>query len=170
MGGLKPHLSLWKQRLGVVPDEVWLRTDLQTLVLADNDLTEVSDRVGDLGKLRMLDLGHNRLRELPIGLGRLEALSDFLYLHDNRLTGLPASLGRLQRLRYLNISRNAFEVFPEVVATMRSLVELRVADNRLTELPPSISRLTNLRELHLRNKSASDAAGLDSSDARAAPD
>jgi Leucine-rich repeat (LRR) protein len=89
MGELKPHLSLWKQRLGVVPDEVWLRTDLQTLVLADNDLTEVSERVGDLSELRMLDLGRNRLRELPISLGRLEGLSDFLYLHDNRLTQPP---------------------------------------------------------------------------------
>src|SRR6516225_6012777 len=103
MSELKPHLSLWGQGLGVVPDEVWLRTDLQTLVLADNNLTEVSERVGDLSKLRMLDLGHNRLRELPVSLGRLER-SDFLYLHDNRLARLPDSLSRLQRLRYLNIS------------------------------------------------------------------
>lgn len=126
MGELEPHLSLWKQRLGAVPDEVWLRTDLQTLVLAGNDLTEISERVGDLSKLRMLDLGHNRLRELPVGLGGLGGLRDFLYLHDNRLTQLPASLGRLQRLRYLNISENAFEIFPEVVTTMGSLIELRV--------------------------------------------
>src|SRR5690242_12001387 len=123
MDDLKPHLSLWKQRLGAVPDEVWLRTDLQTLVLADNDLTEISERVGDLGQLRMLDLGHNRLSELPAGLGRLEALRDFLYLHDNQLTQLPASLGRLQRLRYLNISENAFEVFPEAVTAMGGLIE-----------------------------------------------
>jgi Leucine-rich repeat (LRR) protein len=92
MGELKPHLSLWGQRLRVVPDEVWLRTDLQTLVLADNDLTEFSECVGNLSKLRMLDLGHNSLRELPISLGRLEGPSDLLYLHDNRLTQLPGSL------------------------------------------------------------------------------
>ena len=151
MGELRPHLSLWRQGLGIVPDEVWLRTDLETLVLADNHLTEVSEGVGNLSKLRMLDLGHNRLRELPISLGRLEGLSDFLYLHDNRLRQLPDSLSRLRRLRYLNISENAFEVFPEVVTTMRSLIELRVTDNRLMEVPPSISRLTSLRELHLRN-------------------
>src|SRR4029450_5569890 len=126
MGELKPHLSLWRQRLGVVPEEVWLRIDLQTLVLADNDLTEISERVGDLSKLRTLDLGHNRLRELPVSLGRLEKLRHFLSLHDNRLTQLPDSLRCLQRLRYLNISENAFEVFPEVVTTMESLIELRV--------------------------------------------
>ena len=107
------HLSLWRQRLGAVPDEVWRRTGLETLVLADNDLTELSERVGELRQLRMLDLGHNRLCELPAGLGRLEGLRDFLYLHDNRLTRLPDALARLQRLRYLNISENAFDVLPE---------------------------------------------------------
>src|SRR5262249_39309261 len=95
------HFSLWKQALGVVPDEVWARTNLQTLVLADNDLTEISERVGDLRNLRMLDLGHNRLREIPARLGELEGLSDFLYLHDNELTTLPATLRSLRRLRYL---------------------------------------------------------------------
>jgi Leucine-rich repeat (LRR) protein len=60
-----PHLSLWRQKLGVVPDQVWDRTGLRTLVLADNDLTEVSERVGELQDLRMLDLGHNKLRRLP---------------------------------------------------------------------------------------------------------
>src|SRR5262245_31060515 len=97
-GALGPHLSLWKQALGVVPDEVWDRKDLQTVVLADNDLVEVSDRIGNLRNLRMLDLGHNRLRCLPDSIGDIEGLSDFLYLHDNQLTELPASLMRLNRL------------------------------------------------------------------------
>ena len=78
-----PHLSLWKQALGVVPESVWERKDLQTLVLADNGLTDLSDRIGDLRHLRMLDLGHNRLRRVPDSIGDLEGLTDFLYLHDN---------------------------------------------------------------------------------------
>jgi Leucine-rich repeat (LRR) protein len=67
MRELRPHLSLWRQGLSVVPEEVWLRTDLQTLVLGDNNLTEVSEGVGNLSSLRMLDLGHNRLREGSVG-------------------------------------------------------------------------------------------------------
>lgn len=95
---------------------VWEQVDLETLVLADNDLTEVSTKIGNLKCLRMLDLGHNTLQSLPESLGDLEALSDFLYLHDNRLTSLTRSLARLKQLRYLNISEDAFEALPNVFA------------------------------------------------------
>ena len=145
------HLSLWKQALGFVPDDVWERTDLLTLVLAGNGLTEVSGRIGELRNLRMLDLGHNKLRQIPESLGSLEGLADFLYLHDNELAELPASLRRLIRLRYLNISKNTFENLPAAVTQMSGLIELRATDNRMTNLPPSISGLTRLRELHVRN-------------------
>jgi hypothetical protein len=59
----------------------------------------------------MLDLGHNELTLLPESLGDLTGLSDFLYLHDNRLLSLPHSMERMKKLRYLNISENAFSTF-----------------------------------------------------------
>jgi len=145
------HLNLWKKRLGSVPDWVWERTDLETLVLADNDLLEISNRIGCLKSLRMLDLGHNRLTQVPDALGDLDRLSDFLFLHDNQLTLLPSSLAKLTKLRYLNISENAFEAWPESISGMKSLIELRATDNRLTSIPDSVGRLARLRELHVRN-------------------
>jgi len=146
-----PNLNLWKKRLGRVPEWVWERTELETLVLADNQFADVSGQIGRLKKLRMLDLGHNRLTHVPDAVGDLDALTDFLYLHDNQLTALPPSLARLTKLRYLNISDNAFEVLPESISCMASLIELRASGNRLTWLPDSIGRLLRLRELHLRN-------------------
>jgi Leucine-rich repeat (LRR) protein len=156
------HLNLWKHHLGQVPDSVWEQVHLETLVLADNDLHEISADIARLTSLRMLDLGHNALTWVPDSLGDLSALSDFLYLHDNRLDTLPPSLGRLKRLRYLNIGENRFETLPECICAMQSLVELRASDNPLQTLPNSIRQLTSLRELHLRNtklKSLPDAIG-----------
>src|SRR6266853_3706190 len=98
------HLNVWKKRLGRVPESVWEQTELETLVLADNELSEVSGEIGRLKKLRMLDLGHNQLTRVPDALGDLDGLTDFLYLHDNRLTALPPAIERLSKLRYLNIS------------------------------------------------------------------
>ncbi|WP_433983214.1 hypothetical protein RBB78_17200 [Tunturiibacter empetritectus] len=59
------HLNLWKQQLGEVPDSVWQQTEIETLVLADNGLTQVSEEISRLTKLRMLDLGHNQLSQVP---------------------------------------------------------------------------------------------------------
>ena len=85
------NVNLWKKNLGHVPDEVWEQLEIETLVLADNGLTEIPARIGDLKQLRMLDLGHNALAHLPEELGDLTGLRDFLYLHDNRLASLPDS-------------------------------------------------------------------------------
>jgi len=90
------HLNLWKKRLGRVPDSVWEQTELETLVLADNDLTEVSEQIGRLKKLRMLDLGHNQLTRVPDALADLDGLTDFLYLHDNPGRGPSNSFLRAQ--------------------------------------------------------------------------
>ena len=62
---------------------------------------------------------------------------------------MPPCLDRLKKLRYLNISENAFEEFPESVCGMASLIELRASDNKLTSLLDSIGPLARLRELHL---------------------
>ena len=148
-----PNLNLWKKQLGHVPDSVWQQTQIETLILADNNLIELSGQIGRLKMLRMLDLGHNQLTYLPDEIGDLPNLTDFLYLHDNRLTSLPPSFASLTRLRYLNISENAFEAFPECISRMSSLLELRMTDNRLQSLPASIGQLSRLRELHLRNNS-----------------
>ena len=118
------HLNLWKQRLGSVPDWAWARTDLETLVLADNDLTELSNQIGRLRSLRMLDMGHNKLAGVPDELGRLEALTDFLYLHDNQLASVPASIGELRELRQIDLRGNPLTTLPAAIARLPKLDKL----------------------------------------------
>jgi len=142
---LTQHLNYWKQQLGRVPDEVWEHPDAETLVLADNGLTDLPPRIGELRNLRMLDLGHNALTSIP---GTIR-VTDFLYLHDNQLSSLPSM--NLPRLRYLNASENQFTEFPNAICSMTSLLELRITDNEVQSLPDCIASLKQLRELHLRN-------------------
>jgi Leucine-rich repeat (LRR) protein len=143
-------LNLWKKNLGAVPDEIWNDLEFTVLILADNALSAISSRIGELQHLRTLDLGHNQLTNLPVELGKLTEINDFLYMHDNQLEFLPRSLERLRELKYLNISQNRFSAFPEICHISR-LVELRATDNQFSDLPSSIARLSRLRELHLRN-------------------
>lgn len=50
------------------------------------------DNITQLGKLSMLDLGQNALRELPAHFGRLSSLKH-LYLSANKLIALPLDVG-----------------------------------------------------------------------------
>jgi len=43
-------LNLWKKHLGQVPDSVWQQTEIETLILADNSLSELSSQIGHLKK------------------------------------------------------------------------------------------------------------------------
>jgi len=54
------NLNVWKKHLGLVPDEVWEHLEIETLVLADNDLTEIPTKIGDLKHLRMKIVLHLR--------------------------------------------------------------------------------------------------------------
>ncbi len=62
---LPSNLNLWKKQLTHVPDFVWQQSELETLILADNNLSELSGQIGRLKRLRTLDLGHNHLIHLP---------------------------------------------------------------------------------------------------------
>jgi hypothetical protein len=40
------HINVWKNKLGSTPDWLWERDTVETLVLADNALTEIPDLIG----------------------------------------------------------------------------------------------------------------------------
>ena len=55
--------------------------------------------VGQLQKLRVLDLEENKLDSVPNEIGRLRELQK-LILQSNNLTQLPRAIGQLSQLRY----------------------------------------------------------------------
>jgi Leucine-rich repeat (LRR) protein len=141
------HLSAYNNVLTTLPDWLWSLTDLQTLNVSANRLTSVSQEIGLLRHLRMLD-GHNQIASLPDAIGHLQALTDFLYLSDNSIEHLPATLTG-DAVRYLSVTDNRLVALPHDLGKMVGLVELRAYRNPLMELPASIGMLVNLRELHL---------------------
>ena len=97
-------LDLSSHGLKAVPADVFGRTDLVELDLADNDLTgALPSQIGQLKKLRILDASHNQLTGVPAEIGQLADL-EALDLSDNKITGLPLEIGNLKNLKILNLT------------------------------------------------------------------
>uniref|UniRef100_A0A7S1TGR8 Uncharacterized protein n=1 Tax=Compsopogon caeruleus TaxID=31354 RepID=A0A7S1TGR8_9RHOD len=92
-------------RLEQVPSSINHCQRLEELYLYGNDLKIVPRELGNLLKLRILNLSRNQLTEIPTSFGELSGLTE-LYLMDNDLRCLPGELARLSSLRCLNISLN----------------------------------------------------------------
>ena len=91
---------------GTIPAELTLLDNLEHLDLSENQLTGriPSPHTGGLSKLRVLNLGWNRLSgTIPAELTRLQQL-DSLRVSGNQLSGtIPGELALLNSLEYLHL-------------------------------------------------------------------
>ena len=79
---------------------------MDTLSLYKNQLEKVPDELGDLRSLTTLELRQNQLAALPATLGKLMAL-ETAHFSRNALTSVPAELGQLAgNLKKLELKKN----------------------------------------------------------------
>uniref|UniRef100_A0A2K6UC51 Leucine rich repeat containing G protein-coupled receptor 6 n=1 Tax=Saimiri boliviensis boliviensis TaxID=39432 RepID=A0A2K6UC51_SAIBB len=114
-----------------------------------------------LPRLRVLELSHNQIEELP-SLHRCQKLEE-IGLQHNRIWEIGAdTFSQLSSLQALDLSWNAIRsIHPEAFSTLRSLVKLDLTDNQLTTLP--LAGLGGLMHLKLKgNLALSQAFSKDS--------
>ncbi|OUM60697.1 hypothetical protein PIROE2DRAFT_62984 [Piromyces sp. E2] len=105
--------------------------------------------IGNLNKLKILDLSYNKLESLPDSIGNLKNLNE-LNLSFNYLKTLPDSIGNLKNLEELDISHNySFSRLPYSIGNLENLKILRLKLTNLESLPESMENLTHLEELSL---------------------
>uniref|UniRef100_G3TRD0 Leucine rich repeat containing G protein-coupled receptor 6 n=1 Tax=Loxodonta africana TaxID=9785 RepID=G3TRD0_LOXAF len=116
-----------------------------------------------LPRLRVLELSHNQIEELP-SLHWCQKLEEIPSgLQHNRIWEIGAdTFSQLSSLRTLDLSWNAIRsIHPEAFTTLRSLVKLDLTDNQLTTLP--LAGLGGLMHLKLKgNLALSQAFSKDS--------
>ncbi|XP_015415366.1 PREDICTED: leucine-rich repeat-containing G-protein coupled receptor 6 [Myotis davidii] len=137
-------------------------TSLETLTLTRAGIRRLPPGMcQQLPRLRVLELSHNRIEELP-SLHRCQKLEE-IGLQHNRIWEVRAdTFSQLSSLRALDLSWNAIRsIHPEAFATLRSLVKLDLTDNQLTTLP--LAGLGGLKHLKLKgNPALSQAFSKDS--------
>ncbi|PNJ00665.1 LGR6 isoform 2 [Pan troglodytes] len=114
-----------------------------------------------LPRLRVLELSHNQIEELP-SLHRCQKLEE-IGLQHNRIWEIGAdTFSQLSSLQALDLSWNTIRsIHPKAFSTLRSLVKLDLTDNQLTTLP--LAGLGGLMHLKLKgNLALSQAFSKDS--------
>lgn len=183
------ELRLDNNRVSVMSEAAWARCPgLLVLSLSNNSLGNGSDTLPDsvlspLSKLRTLNLDHNQLTSVPLGLppsvkelylkgnligqfrgGAFDGVSELtvLDLSANRLTSkglLKESLANATHLESLNLEGNRLKQVPRHLP--RSLKTLNLEGNLISSIKKTtLSTLKNLEHLGLaRNKIIKVAPG-----------
>jgi internalin A len=123
---------------------------LTTLYLHNNQITEISEWLGQLTNLTKLALSGNQITEIPEWLGQLTNLTK-LSLYNNQITEIPEWIGQLTNLTTLSLYNNQITEIPECIGQLTNLTTLHLHTNQITEIPEWIGQLTNLTELYLSN-------------------
>lgn len=164
-------LSIFDQRIRVLPEWIAKLTDLRFLEVSGNQLTTLPRSMARLTELRSLSIGRNQLEEVPGVIRELTKLEELdlsgcqlatvpdwigeltqlrhLHLNANQLTAVPATIGRLSSLETLDLSDNSLRAVPPAVRELRHLRTLSLAEVGLAELPPWIGELTALTFLRV---------------------
>lgn len=120
-------------------------------MLSNNLLKRIPPNIGNLRKLRVLDLEENRLEQLPNEIGYLRDLQK-LIVQSNQLTQLPRAIGHLNNLVFLSVGENNLSYLPEEIGTLENLESLYVNDNpTLHNLPFELALCSNLQIMSIEN-------------------
>ncbi|XP_067931785.1 leucine-rich repeat-containing protein 47-like [Watersipora subatra] len=147
-------LMLHENQLTDLPESIGKLVHLKYLDVSRNKLTSVTPSVNNLAALLTLNLAQNDITTLP-------QMSGMVNLHDlfvtgNKLSCLPDDLCGLQHLATVQADHNQISSLPSDIGKMHMLKALHLAKNELTDLPPALVCLDKLRILDLRGNKFSD--------------
>ncbi|MDJ0687379.1 MAG: COR domain-containing protein [Xenococcaceae cyanobacterium MO_188.B32] len=137
-----------REKLTIIPDEVFELTHLKSLNLSHNILSDLPDFFANLPNLIFLYLSNNNLSKLPPSFTCLSNLST-LDLSENRLSSLPDFFGDIISLTTLDLRGNKLSSLPSSFRNLSNLTTLYLSYNKLSALPNSLFALSNLNALYL---------------------
>merc|ERR1711916_251540 len=100
------------------------------LTLVNMGLRSLPESIGDLPRVKRINIALNELTSLPSELGALTQLTR-LVASGNKLRSLPFEFENLVNLVELDLTENSFAKLPSQIADMGVLETLKMADNQL---------------------------------------
>uniref|UniRef100_A0A1I7UKY7 B3_4 domain-containing protein n=1 Tax=Caenorhabditis tropicalis TaxID=1561998 RepID=A0A1I7UKY7_9PELO len=158
-------------------------SNLISLVLPQNELSQLPDVFDCLPKLKFIDLSHNSLNSLPPSLSACENLESLilnnntlnetsfpdmsslsnLHVFDasyNNLSEIPASLTSKTmsaKLHTVLLSHNVINKIPNSMSNLKQLKDFKMDGNKLEDVPTVIGLLPKLKVLDLSNNTFTES-------------
>lgn len=143
-------LDVAYNELSELPDEISRLYYLQGFYANGNSLVDFPKQILLLPLLAKLDLSENQIREIPVEIVRMDQLTR-LSLNKNAFTSVPVQLYELENLKVFELSDNNLSELPAGIANLSNLTKLDLANNQLTSLPKEISTLSEtMNELNIQ--------------------
>ena len=129
--------------------EAFKRPDqVRILDLKHQGLTEIPIEIFQLSNLTELRLGYNQIKVISPEIGQLTNLTR-LRLGNNQVSVIPAEIERLTNLTILSLVNNQVKVVPSQLSQLTNLTKLRLSGNQIEVVPAALSQLTKLEILDL---------------------
>ncbi|WP_155826379.1 LIC_11051 family fibronectin-binding protein [Leptospira alstonii] len=140
-------LCLNGNSLTEIPEFVFQLSKLKKLLVMNNQLTEFPDRLADLKILKDLNLSDNRIAKIS-NLNREFTSLKELGLFENQLTSLNG-VRNFPNLEQLLLWGNELETIPTEIAELKKLTRIALDRNRISNFPNIEVTLESLTELSL---------------------
>jgi len=124
---------------------------IESLILQNNNITELPESFERLMYLLKLDVGNNQITQIPHTLINMPYLS-VLNLANNQIWELPEDFGRLAySLTTINVANNKLDKLPASIGNLTRCTEMNFANNKIYELPVTMSGCRRLETLNVSN-------------------
>jgi Leucine-rich repeat (LRR) protein len=120
-------LSLKRQKLTTIPEEVYSFPYLQELDLTNNKIKALPPEIAKLKNLSYLNVSKNQLETFPKEIGELINLKTIVASQNEELSSFPAEMSKMDNLTYLDIWGTSISEFPPEWGKMKNLkwIDLR---------------------------------------------
>ena len=123
-------------------------SNITRLAFKENSITEVDENIGDLVKLKDLDLSCNKLVKIAPQIEKCTNIKR-LILSQNQLDHIPKNVFRILELSIFDASNNCLRGLPPAICFCQSLIELHVGHNHIETLPSDLGNLIALEHFDI---------------------